>query len=104
MTQIKWNQLFKRIPTQIKIKGHTWEVLWSPTIVQDEHVMGETRFNPNQIIIKTGQTPKESVHTYIHEVLHAIDHVYGIGLTERQVILLESALSVVLKPFSIFKE
>ena len=94
---INWKKLHKRIPTQIKIKDQLFEIVWSTEIINDKHIMGMTRFDPNQIIIKIGQSPKETVHTYIHEVVHAIDYVYDIDLTEEQVLAIESSLSVILK-------
>jgi uncharacterized protein YpuA (DUF1002 family) len=70
----------------------------------DESVLGETRFDPKQIVIKDGQAPKDKVHTYIHELLHAISEEYEVNLTENQVRALERALYYVLKSDNVFRK
>lgn len=101
---IRWKDFVQKIPSNVQIsrKGK-YEVVWSDTIKNDDDVLGETRFDPKQIVIKTSQSPKEAVHTYVHEILHAISEEYHVGLTETQVRKLEKALHYVLKEGNIFK-
>lgn len=70
----------------------------------DENVLGETRFDVKQIAIKDDQPPKEKVHTYLHELLHAISDEYEVGLTETQVRALEKAIYYILKGDNVFRK
>lgn len=101
---IIWKKLVKLIPHFVTIKRKViYEVMWTEDFLRRDHV-GETRFDTRQIVIKTNQTPKETVHTYIHEVLHAVSHEYDAALTETQVLALEKALTMALIKDNIFKE
>lgn len=99
-----WLNWFNRIPQTVQVSRKAkYEVLWTDKIKDDEDVLGETRFNPNQIVIKTGQTYRESVGTYLHEYLHAVSEEYDVGLTEKQVRALEKAVYYALKNGNVFK-
>lgn len=95
MSRINWNRLSKNIPTKIKIAPkREYEILH----IKDFHGVeqyGETRFDTNQIILKTGLSPKLMTETYWHEILHAISEAYNIGLTEEQVLNLEAAYTTI---------
>lgn len=96
-----WKYWLKRIPNKIQIKRKRfYEVLWADEFAH----YGETRFDKSQIVLALGQVPSETVHTYLHEVLHAISAEYDADLTERQVRALEKALYYVLKAGNLFKE
>ena len=81
----------------------TFEIVWTDGF-QDPNVMGETRFEPNQIVIKKGMSNKETVKTYLHEVAHAYSDVYKMNLTETQVLNFEKGLYYLLKSGNILKE
>lgn len=49
------------------------------------------------IFIKPDLTPQIRRSTIIHECLHAISCVYGLDLTENQVLILESAILTLFK-------
>lgn len=98
--KINWSILKNAIPTHITFKKSEYEVVWV-TDFKDGNTFGETRFNPNQIAIKTGENDKETVHTFFHELLHAASEEYDIGLTEKQVRRLEKSLTDWLKLDSI---
>ena len=101
---VNWKNLLKKIPSHIQVtKKARYEVVWTDGFL-DPNVMGETRFDPNQIVIKNNLSPKETVTTYIHEVIHAISNEYDVGLTETQVRALEKSLYYVLKNDNMLKE
>lgn len=101
---IDWRKLLKRIPNTVTVKkSHSFEVVWT-TEFKDTHIVGMTRFEPKQILLKTGESNKETVHTYIHELIHAVSDAYDVGLTESQVLKLEKALYYLIKPNNIFKD
>lgn len=59
---------------------------------KDGETLGECRFNPNQIVIKNGQSDTETFKTFLHEVLHAVSIENKVGLTEKQTRALEDGL------------
>jgi len=101
--KIDWEELVSRIPHVIQVKKTKCEVCWIDDF-KDGNTLGETRFNPTQIILKAGQTPKEAFSTYAHEVLHFLSDEYDAKLTEKQVLALEKALIWILKPGNLLKE
>lgn len=101
--RIKWTDLVTKIPHKVQVNTDRYfEIVWSDHLSQAS-VMGETRFEPDQIAIKIGQSNKEAVKTYLHELIHAVSDEYDVGLTETQVIQLEKAISTILKPGNVFK-
>jgi len=77
-----------------------YEILYTEDF-KDGKTLGETRFDPRQILLKANESDRETFHTYIHELLHAVSEEYKIGLTEGQVRKLEKSLQDWLKPGNI---
>lgn len=100
---IRWKTLFSKIPAKVKFGKNTYEVLWVDSF-PNEKTLGETRFDVKQIVLKTGDSAKETVHTYYHECIHALEHEYKVGLTETQVLALEKSLKDILKKGNVFNE
>lgn len=101
---INWKSLTKKIPHRVQVSRKSfYEVCYVDSFV-DENVLGETRFDVKQIAIKDEQPPKEKVHTYLHELLHAISDEYEVGLTETQVRALEKAIYYILKGDNVFRK
>lgn len=94
--KIKWSYLKSLIPTHVKFKNNEYEICWVDDF-KDGKTYGETRFDTHQILLKTNESDKETFHTYIHELLHAVSEEYKIGLTEGQVRKLEKSLQDWLK-------
>lgn len=93
---MRWKTMKKNIPNFIKIHKTSYEVLWTEDF-KDGATAGETRFDPNQIVIMKNMPTKETVLTLFHEFIHAVDHENEIGLTENQVLKLEKAMPVFVK-------
>lgn len=101
---INWKKLFKRIPVSIQLtKKVKYTVLWTRPDPSLDHI-GRTHTDSKHIVVDNTLKPKLAVHTYLHEVLHAISEEYEVNLTEKQVLALEKALYFVLKPSNLFKE
>ena len=101
---INWKQMIKRIPSKVQIaKSSSYEVVWIDSFDNDT-VLGETRFDKRQIVIKKGLSPKITVVTYLHEVIHAISAEHNVELTENQVLALENSFYYLLKNDNIFKK
>lgn len=96
---IKWKSLKKNIPHRIKVGPTEYEVLYVDDF-KDGATLGETRFDPPQIVLKDDQTAKETVLTMFHEMLHAISNEYSAKLTETQVRALEQSFSDLKKFFN----
>lgn len=102
---INWLKYYNKIPSRIKIGTASYNVLWVDEFPKDKRQLGETSFiGEKQIVIKLGQSHKEAVHTYWHEILHAISEEFDAGLSEKQVQRLEKSLSSILKNGNLFKE
>ena len=90
--RIKWKSHRKNIPQIVNINKSPYEIVWTKGFTNAK-VVGETRWSPKQIAIKTEEPDKETVHTFFHEAIHAISHEYDVNLTETQVKQLELAYS-----------
>jgi hypothetical protein len=102
---VKWNKLLKLIPSQIQISPYTkYRVLWTDNFPKDHRQEGETNFDLKQIVIRHGQSPRETLGTYLHECLHAFSDEYDINLTETQVQKLEKSIYYWLKKNNIFNK
>jgi hypothetical protein len=91
-----WKKLRKNIPNRVRTKSRAhYEVLWSDEFHFDEKTgkktYGTTRFDPNLITLNINQGDKETIHTYWHEMIHAISVDYDVNLTETQVENFEKA-------------
>lgn len=99
----KWTKFRAQIPIKVQVKSRVfYEVVWVEAFPDD--CVGKTDYEKRQIILKLGQTNKETVLTYLHELAHAISGEYDINLTENQVQGIEKSLYYVLKDANIFKE
>lgn len=101
--KIKWSLFKNAIPNKVQFKKAVYEILYTEDFL-DGKTLGETRFNPHQIVLKTNESDKETFHTYIHECLHAASNEYDIGLTEGQVRKLEKSIQDWLKPGNIIAD
>lgn len=100
-----WKKLYKNIPSSIKIGKSIYEILWVNDFHKDHEQLGESRFGEvKQIVINLNQPIKEAVHTYWHEVIHAISVEYNVNMTEKQVRAFEKSLKVITEPGNLFRK
>lgn len=99
MQRINWKKLRKNIPNKVRVASRSfYEVVWTQDFHSDKSgdlTYGETRFDPQQIVLNTNQKDKEAVHTFVHEVFHALSEEVGANLTESQVRALETAFPAI---------
>jgi len=100
---ISWKSLLTKIPAKVKFGKSTYEVLWVDAF-PNEKTLGETRFDVKQIVLKKDDSAKETIHTYLHECIHALEFEYDAGLTESQVVALEKGIKDILKKGNIFND
>lgn len=94
----KLKKLKNRIPNKIQLaKDCVYRILYTK---EDKHVdyYGISYPDKKQLWLNTNQSDTELVKTYLHEVAHAVSDVYGLELTEGQVLKLEQAFYYLLKP------
>lgn len=100
---INWKRYVERLPHVVKVRKNQYPICWIEKF-PDPQLLGITEFEQRKIILKTGQTNKNCVKTYLHEVVHAFSHEFDIGLTESQVKKIELALYWVLLPGNLFRK
>ena len=85
-----------KIPSRIKIKNKVvYELVWVDEFA-DSDTLGECRPWASQIAIKNGQSDKQEMKTFLHEMLHAICEERGIKVSHRAIYQLEDALFYIL--------
>lgn len=80
-------------PLKLKILGRSWEVEYaedSPSLKPD--LMGASDPTSQCITILEGLKPEQEKSTLLHESIHSISDTLGLGLTEKQVQGLETAI------------
>ena len=85
-----------KIPSRIKIKNKVvYELVWVDEF-SDPDTLGECRPWAKQIAIKSGQSERQEIKTFLHELLHAICEERGIKVSHRAIYQLEDALFYIL--------
>ena len=101
--KVNWTTLRRRIPNRVQLKPKVfYEIVW---VSKDDKApnVGETRPDNRQIVLELGHSDRETVHTYLHELAHAVSCEYELGLTESQVLTMEKSIYYLLKPENLFK-
>lgn len=99
---VNWKKLSKSIPHRVQLGSKSWyEVLWVDDF-KDGKTLGETRFDPKQIVLMKNQSPKMTVVTFLHEITHALAHEAEVELTETEVLAFEKTLYFLLKRDNVF--
>jgi hypothetical protein len=99
---VNWKKLSRSIPHRVQVSPKGWyEILWVDDF-KDGKTLGETRFDPKQIVLMRGQSPKMTVSVYLHEYAHAYSHEWNLNLTESQVLAFEKGLYFWLKHSNLF--
>jgi hypothetical protein len=80
----------KRIPKEMIVKDLDYKITVTGKL--PKHLAGECDFADQVIRISKFQSNREKRRTFWHEISHAIDEAYNIGLTHKQVYKLEEAL------------
>lgn len=59
---------------------------------ENGELFGQIHYLPQTIILNADATEEQRKATLVHEIIHAMDEMYGIGLKEKQVEKLGNAL------------
>ena len=84
------------IPPKIRVLGRDLPVVF---VTNDEmpKAFGEYDYEMQVVRIRVGQQPHFEADTVLHELIHAIDDVMLLGMTERQVHCTASGLIALFK-------
>lgn len=77
---------------EFKIAGLFYKIAWCK-IIDSKETLGYCEDESQIIYMKDGQDMDETFKTMIHELVHAMDHTYGMKLKHSQVRKLELALA-----------
>lgn len=95
-------KLLSKLPSHIRITPYvSYELVYIPEFA-NKKILGETRPDTKQIVIKSNEPPGQTVSTIIHEILHAIALENDFELTEKQVLALEDGIVRALRLNKIF--
>ena len=99
--KVNWRKLRKQIPARIQVKKNVYyDILWSKDLKDCVARMDPQK---RQITILLGQSDKNTVISYLHELVHLFSDEYQFSLTETQVLSSEKCLYFVLKAGNLFK-
>ena len=102
--RVNWKSLRKKIPNKIQVKKDLWyEVLWTDEFFDGDYY-GQMRPHSKQLILNKNQGPKETMHTFYHELIHLFVDEYGAKLSEADVQKLEKSLYYIIKLLREFNE
>ncbi len=94
-----------RIPKKVKIGGLVYEVVFDAKHCVAQSVYGQESAYRQKIFLDPNVPRDRQEETFIHEILHAIDHSFNSNknrLGEQKVQFISSALYMVLKENGIF--
>lgn len=87
-----------QIPEKVKILYKEYTVEEQENIHDGEaDLYGQIHYLPQRIILNADCSDKQKEATLLHEVIHGLDEMYGIGLKEKQVDKLGNALYMLIK-------
>jgi hypothetical protein len=85
------------IPETVKIGGLIFDVKFTEHLTRDSSCLGQHCGNLQEIQIDSGLKQQMKESSFLHEVLHGIDFVYGVGLSHEAVKQLEGGLYAFIK-------
>lgn len=82
----------KDYPKSILVRDEEYRISFVKVIKGDPTTLGQCCSSECKIWIKKGQGPAETLKTFVHEVLHALEFEYKIKIKHRSVYRLEVAI------------
>ena len=84
------------IPEKIKIGWKQYKIIHAKEALNDgSELYGQISYDRQTITLRASNSPEQDEATFIHEVLHGVSEMYGLGLDEKAVTLLGDALYTV---------
>lgn len=85
--------LMKDYPKEVIIGGRSWKIKFRRVIEGDRRYLGMCYFEDAEIHIRLGQSRRDRLATYFHEILHAFEWEYDVKLGHKIICKLEYAQS-----------
>lgn len=86
------------IPNKVKVGWKTYDVMLAdPTLNGGDELYGQIDYDRCTITLRATASPDQQRATLVHELLHAVSDMYGLGLDEKLVTDLANALYCVYK-------
>ena len=83
---------------EVIIAGHTIKIVYRREMKLDSApIWGLYDDNKHVISLATGMDESRKIETFLHECIHAIDHIHSLNLTEKAVNLLGIELLALIK-------
>ena len=79
-------------PELVRVLGRNYYVIYSSLLEGGMVDLGLTHVEEGIVNIRNGQTSVEEKDTLLHEFIHVVETLMGIGLDERQVTILAHGL------------
>lgn len=82
------------IPATVQIGAHENSIVWSPKVLDLMDCKGNSEYRNGHVLrLMPGRPVSQSFQTLIHEAIHQVDHVFGVGdLSEDMVCTLSGGL------------
>jgi hypothetical protein len=95
-----------RIPETVKIGPYDYAVVYEDNLRADDdcRLLGQADHMALTIRLRSEQLPQITQETFLHEVLHCIEHVYGMNLKEREINLFSVGLFAALRDNQLLRE
>lgn len=78
-------------PTRVKIKKFHWNIVFTNSI--DDETVGLCDLNTKTIFIKKHLSKRQTLATFMHEWLHAVEEMYNVKLGHKIINKLEFAIA-----------
>ena len=95
-----------KIPSSVRIGPYEYAVQFQDKVLgdQNEELYGHIIYGPQQIKIQGGLSAERTAAIFLHEVLHGLDEVANLGLSEKQVTRLAPALLTFLRDNNLLQQ
>lgn len=80
-------------PENIGIGSGEWTIVFKDNIDNNSSTLGLCDGGTNEIFIKNGQSPRETLETFLHEIIHAMEIEYSLVVSHKSVYVLQMALT-----------
>lgn len=87
-----------RIPEKVKVLYKEYRISEQVNLHDEKgELFGQIQYLPQEIVLNADAEEEQKKATLVHEIVHALDEMYGIGLKEKQVEKLGTALYMLQK-------
>lgn len=84
----------KDLPREVVVNGNFWRVRFVRRMPEgNENAIGLCVFDDKEILVMLCQSERERLATLIHELLHAIEHEYGVEIGHKLIGVIEYAVA-----------